>query len=74
MNGAYLLGSTADERERIFRFLKKVYDQRSSLAHGRASEQAIRVNGIEYSFPAFIRELGEIVRKIIRTFLESTES
>lgn len=56
--GSWLIGRKEDERQEVFRFIKKVYDARSRIVHGAASIESKRPHHLR------LREREQTIRRL----------
>ena len=62
---ALLLESTGRQRRPTFKFMKRAYDLRSTVAHGGRPPLEVGVDGEPISFGAFVDELGKLMRDLV---------
>lgn len=72
LHGAFFLSIEADGRRRLFRFLKKAYDERSAVVHGDTQAKAqVKVDDVAYTFPDFVAQVEDKFRTTLRKILET---
>lgn len=66
---ASLLGTTLDERVRLFKFMRRAYDARSVIVHGGvpSQEDLRRLNGVCGSVHEFADDLEDALREALQT-------
>lgn len=73
LRGAFLLGTTTEERKKIFFYLKTAYRERSNIVHGGSVKKVINIGNSNIQFGEFVYRVGEYLRAAIKKFLELCE-
>lgn len=65
LRAAHFLGTDTADRQEVLRFMKRAYDIRSGIAHGKASVAAVTLPGGSAEIPMsqFVDELGKMMRQ-----------
>lgn len=69
--GTFFLGGTPDDKRHNFNCLRKLYELRSKVAHGKNIGSSFTLNGRQTSTDEFLKECCIICARLIRKFIES---
>jgi Apea-like HEPN len=69
--GTFFLEGTPDEKRYTFERLRKLYDLRSTVAHGKSLDSAFTFNGRKTPTDQFLQECCIICGRLIRKFIKS---
>lgn len=73
LRGAFLLGSTTEERVTLHSLLTRAYDERSNIVHGSEVPKQVMLDSESVPFHGFVERVEAAVRAAIREFLRREE-
>lgn len=66
---AMLLGNTPDEKQKIFTFMKKAYDTRSSIVHGVKPRLPNKEDGTKHTLNTYSSEIEKYLRQALNKII-----
>jgi len=73
LRSSALLGSNAEEKKKIFAYIKKAYRERSNIVHGGQVKNVIKMGGVAIQFGQFVYTIGEHLKAAIKEFIKLCE-
>ena len=74
LRGSALLAKTSAAKKLIYEELKSAYRERSSIVHGGAIRDTIRIGDHEAKYGEFVDRVEELLRLALKEFLQRSET